>query len=289
MCRSVETVSTMSEPNTEPALELRFSDEWLQAAELDASAWGIDEPHNELEGGEPTHCDYGVPLGEDADADDVPTRAWDLGGLSLRRVAAAAAFVPLMIAEPALAAPPTSAVVSGPSEPPASTEPAVWEALVQRSVVLTLADGLVFRGTVLSVTNGVLVCARELDGLLVFVDPAQISSVEVEGLPGTTPKQPANGRGMIITGAIATAIGGLTAIGAVLVGVACHESYADGYLCPYYTVPIGAVSAVSLAVGIPVLAVGLHKRKKAREAAPTLSAVVAPNRTGGMVGVGVRF
>lgn len=296
----------LRDANTEPALDLRFSEEWLKTTELDASAWDIDEPVNELDDGEPTLCDYGMPLGEDADDASIP--AWNLGNLgvssSLRRVAAASAFVPILsimsLPDPALAAPPTGTVVLGPSEMPAPSEPSVWEALVQRRVVLTLADGSLFRGTVLSVTNGVLVCARELDGLMVFVDPAQISSVEVEGLPGTAaPKQPANGQGMIITGAIATAIGGLTAIGTLLMGLACDGSHGydgayGGYdICPYYMVPVGAVSAVSLSVGIPVLAVGLHRRKKSREAAqrsaPTVSAVVAPNRAGGMVGVAVRF
>jgi hypothetical protein len=274
-------------------LELCCADEWLRVAEIDASAWHVDELPVELEDGEPTYGDYGVPL---ADDEDVPIPAWNLGPSSLRRVAAAAAFVPLLsIAEPVLAAPPTSAVVSGPSEVPATTDPSVWEALVQRSVVLTLADGLTFRGTVLSVNADVLVCARELDGLMVVVDTAQISFVHVEALPGTpAAKQPATGRGRIIMGSIATAIGGVMALGTLAMGAVCADIYDayDGYICPYYTIPLGAVSAVSLAVGIPVLAAGLHKRKKTRaasEGAPTVSAFLAPGRNGAMAGVGVRF
>ena len=51
------------------------------------------------------------------------------------------------------------------------------------------------------------------------------------------------------------------------------------------------MSAVSLSVGIPVLAAGLHKRKKSRAAdsTPTVSAFLVPNRNGAMAGVGVRF
>jgi hypothetical protein len=274
----------------EPALELCHSQEWLQSVELDASAWHVGEIRDELEDGEPAHPDYGLPLGDD---EDVAISAWNLGASSLRRVAAAAAFVPLLsIAEPALAAPPTSAVVSGPSEAP-TTAPSLWDGLVERSVVLTLADGQTFRGTVLSVSNDMLVCARELDGLMVVVDTTQISAVHVDALPGTpAAKKPPNGQGSIIMGSIATAIGGVMTLGTLVVGATCIDSY-DGYLCPYYTVPLGVVSVVSLAVGIPVLATGLVKRKQSRRTGATAAVVspfVAPGRSGGaMAGVGIRF
>lgn len=272
-------------------LDLSFSNEWLQEADPDATGWNVGELPDELDGAEPAHCEYGVPLGEDED--EVSIRAWNLGASSLRSVAAAAAFVPLLsIAEPAFAAPPTTVVVVGPTQAPASPDPSVWEGLVQHRVLITTKDGATFRGTVLSVTNGVLVCARDIDGLMVLVDPAQIQSVNVEALPGQVAlKKPANGRGMIIMGSIATAIGGALALGTLAVSAACDDAGYYGY-CAYYTIPMAAVSAVSLAVGIPVLAAGLVKRKKSRAAqdsAPQMSAFVAPGRSGAMVGVGLRF
>jgi hypothetical protein len=239
-----------------------------------------------------------VPLG---DEEDVAIAAWNLDSPALRKIAAVAAFVPLLsIAEPALAAPPLSAPVTEPSTPPAAAvDPAVWEGLVDRQVLLTMKDGSTFRGTVLSMTNGALVCARSSDSLMMIVDPAQIQLVNVEGLPGhTQPKKPQTGQGLIVMGSIATAIGGALAIATLAVGAACidsSQSYGGySYACPYYTIPLGAVGLANLAVGIPFLATGLSKRKKFRAAAasagePTVSAFFAPGRNGVMAGVGVRF
>jgi hypothetical protein len=280
------------EAGAEPALGLCFSDEWLQEAEPDTSAWLENGQLGQL--GEPVeHLEYGLPLGEEGDALAVP--AWNLGASPLRRAAAAVAFVPLLsIAEPAFAAPPTSAVVSGPSEAPPTTEPSVWEALVEHRVVLSLKDGSSFRGTVLSVTNDVLVCAHENDGLMVVVDATQISSVHVEGLPGNpAPKKLQNGDGLIVLGSIATAIGGALGIATLVVGAACLDGY-QGYVCPYVTVPTAVVSVVNLSVGIPLLVTGLRKRKHFREVtqgatAPVVSTFLTPGRTGAMAGFGVRF
>jgi hypothetical protein len=280
------------EMGVEPALELCFSSAWLHESEPDASAWRADEAPDELGDSEPACSEFGVPVEAD---EAVPIRAWDLGASSLRRVAAAAAFVPLFtIAEPAFASPPTAAVVSAPSQPPPVAGVSVWEALIDHRVLLTLKDGLTFRGTVLSVTNGMIVCARELDGLMVVVDPAQISYVHVEGLPGNpAPKKQQNGQGLIVLGSIATAIGGALGLATLAVGAACMDSY-DGYVCPYYTLPLGIASVVHLSVGIPFLASGLRKRNNFREArqsatAPTVSAFLTPGRGGVMGGVGVRF
>jgi hypothetical protein len=278
------------EAGAEPALELCFSSEWLHEAELDASAWGVGLP-DELADGEPAWTEYGVPLeAEDA----VPVHAWDLGATSLRRVAAAAAFVPLLsIAEPAFAAPPTSAVVSEPSPAPVVLS-TVWEALVEHRVLITLQDGLTFRGTVLSVTNGAMVCARQIDGLMVVVDTAQISYVHVEALPGDPPpKKPPTGQGLIVLGSIFTAIGGALALGTAVIGVGCMDDSYDSY-CSWYTLPVGIASVVNLSVGIPFLATGLSKRKQFREyqqgaPAPAVSAFVTPGRGGVTAGVGVRF
>jgi hypothetical protein len=279
------------EGGAEPALELCFSDEWLQAAEPDRAAWHVGALADEPEDG--VWTEYGVPLGQGDE--DVPTSAWNLDAFSLRRVAAAAAFVPLLsIAEPAFAAPPTSASVSEPSPAPAAL-PSMWEALVQQRVLITLQNGLTFRGTVLSATDGVLVCARAIDGLMVMVDITQISYVNVEALPGDAPpKQPQTGKGLIILGTIATAVGGALTLATLAVGAACLDSsygYYEGYVCPYYTVPLAVASVVHLSVGIPLLVSGLRKRKayRAATAAPIVSAFVAPGREGAMVGVGVRF
>lgn len=278
------------EADAEPALELCFSDEWLQAAEPDLAAWHVGSGPDEAEDG--VWSEYGVPLADGED--DLSTSVWNLGATSLRRAAAAAAFVPLLsIAEPAFAAPPSGASVSAPSPAPAVL-PSVWEALVEHRVLLTLKDGLTFRGTVLSVTNGVMVCAREIDGLMVVVDTTQISFVNVEALPGDPPpKKPQNGQGLIVLGSIATAIGGALALGTLVIGAECLDDSYETY-CSWYTLPVGVASVVNLAVGIPFLAAGLSKRKRFREyqrggAAPAVSAFVAPGRGGVMAGVGVRF
>jgi hypothetical protein len=277
------------EAGAEPALELCFSDEWLQAAEPDQAAWHVGSLPDETDDG--VWSEYGVPLGEGED--DLSTSAWNLGPTSLRRMVAAAAFVPLLsISAPAFAAPPTGASVSEPSPAPA-VAPAVWEALVEHRVLLTLKDGLTFRGTVLSVTNGALVCARQIDGLMVVVDTTQISYVHVEALPGDpAPKKPPNGQGLIVLGSIATSIGGALALGTLVIGSGCLDDSYDSY-CSYYTLPVGIASVVNLAVGIPFLASGLHNRKQFRAyqqgAAPAVSAFVSPGRGGVMAGVGVRF
>lgn len=278
------------EAGAEPALELCFSDAWLHEAEPDRAAWHVGGLPDEPDDG--VWSEYGVPL--DGGEDDLSTSAWNLGATSLRRAAVAAAFVPLLsIAEPAFAAPPTSASVSEPSRAPAVL-PAVWEALVEHRVLLTLKDGLTFRGTVLSATNGVLVCAREIDGLMVVVDTTQISYVHVEALPGDPPpKKPQNGQGLIVLGSIATAIGGALALGTLVIATGCLDDSYDSY-CSWYTLPVGVASVVNLAVGIPFLAAGLSKRKHFREyqrgaTAPAVSAFVAPGRGGVMAGVGVRF
>ncbi|HVH99771.1 MAG TPA: hypothetical protein VM869_13710 [Enhygromyxa sp.] len=177
---------------------------------------------------------------------------------------------------------------------PAVTSDTIWDGLRDRNVVLSLADGSSFRGTVLSASEGVLVCAREADGLVVTINAAEVTSVHVEGLPEPSAKpKPQNGQGLIVFGSIATAIGGALAVATVAVAGSCatEDYYGNTYICPYYTIPIGVVSVVNLAVGIPLLATGLRKRAAAREAEqPAVSAFVAPGRNGGvMSGVGLRF
>src|SRR6185436_19899742 len=95
--------SDLLEAGADPALELCFSSEWQQEAEPDPSTWDVGDraaakdsffDHaGELVDGESAWSEYGVPLGEDEDA--VATCVWNLGP-SLRRDAAAAAFVPLL-------------------------------------------------------------------------------------------------------------------------------------------------------------------------------------------------
>jgi hypothetical protein len=289
----------------EPAVELWFASAELLDAELepDGEAWRetaplVDElgiPADELE----------IPAVELAHA--LPTEAWNLGTESRspvrQAIAVAAAFIPLMLtAEPVLAAPP-EASIEAPIEGPVAAAPEsntatpqqgwIWDGLRDRQVVLSLADGASFRGTVLSATEGVLVCARESDGLVVVVELAQITAVHVEGLPGAPGQpRPQNGQGSIVFGSIATAVGGALAVATVAMASSCASSsyYGYAYLCPYYTVPLGVVGVVNLAVGIPLLATGLRKRAALREkTAPEMSAFVLPGRTGVMGGVGIRF
>jgi hypothetical protein len=279
------------EADAEPALELCFSSEWLLDAEPDPSGWQVGDLAHE---GATELLEYGVPLGEEEAS--LPVRAWNLGTSSLSRVAAAAAFVPLLaVAEPVFAAPPTGAVVSAPSQP-AAVDASVWKALINHRVAITLKDDTTFRGTVLSVANGMLVCARQVDGLMVVVDSAQISFVHVEAVPGApAPKPPQTGQGLIVLGSILTSLGGGLAIATAAAGTICLDTASDspygyGYGC-YYTLPLGVSSLVNLAVGIPFLAAGLSKRKRHRAAtaASTVSPFVTPGRGGAVAGVGIRF
>jgi hypothetical protein len=306
-------------PELEPTLDLWFSSAELLDDEPDSSAWAQAEPlAEELELG----CDeLEIPAAERTPA--LPTEAWNLFAVTrspLRQaIAAAAAFLPLMLtAEPVLAAAPPEGSVDAPIEGPAPApveEPAetpaastaapaieasavvtpasIYDALRDRRVVLSLVDGSSFRGTVLSATDSVLVCARESDGLMVLINIAELTAVHVEGLPDdpAKPKQP-NGQGLIVLGSIATAIGGaLTIAGVGVAGACAANSYYDyTYFCPYITLPLGAVGVANLAAGIPMLVTGLRRRAAAREAErPAVSAFVLPGRNGVMGGVGLRF
>lgn len=291
-----------------PAVNLWFASADLLDAELepDGDAWCETETETEplIEELEPACHELEIPAVELAHA--LPTEAWNLGAelrSPVRRaIAMAAAVIPLMLtAEPALAAEPPAAPIEGPAPPPiqdSQTEhpAAIWDSLRDRQVVLSMADGTAFRGTVLGVNEGVLVCARESDGLMVMVNAAEVTAVHVENLANapTTPR-PQNGQAMIVFGSIATAIGGVLTVAGAWVGASCATDdsyyYSGTYICPYYSLPIGAVGVANLAAGIPLLAVGLRKRAAAREAAtPTMSAFVLPNRSGGVMGgVGIRF
>lgn len=301
----------------EPAVGLSFSSRGSLDANLEPEPAWWSEPRSLLEELEPLET---KPALDELEIPAVPisappTEQWNLESRSpiRRAMAVAAACVPLMLTtQPVFAAPPTQdaaplpnsenatittettpTVVPAPTvvQEPADSHPdAIWSALRDRHVVLTLADGSSFRGTVLSVTDGVLVCARQEDGLMLLINAAQVTAVHVEGLPAAAkPPRPQNGQGLIVMGSIATAIGGALAIATVAVAGSCMSGYYN-YICPYYTLPLGVVGAVNLAVGIPLLATGLRKRAAARDAeGPAVSAFVAPGRNGVMGGVGLRF
>jgi hypothetical protein len=205
------------------------------------------------------------------------TPAWNLA-------AAAVCISLLSIAEPAHAAPPTEA--------PASDGPSVWDALIDHLVVFTLKDGLTVRATVLSVSNEVLVCRREVDGLMVVIDAEQISSVHVEKLHGKKAlKKPETGKPLIVLGSIATVIGGGLGLTALGLSASCYVDY--GGTCLGMTMPLAAAGMAHLSVGIPFLVSGVRKRKNLRaakaNAVPAVSAFLVPSRTAVMAGVGLRF
>ena len=306
----------------EPTLDLWFSSTEPLDVELepDPSVWAPAEPSaEEFE----LPCDeLEIPAATLTPA--LPTEAWNLSGVfrsPLRQaIAAAAAFLPLMLtAEPVLGAEPPEGSVDGPIEGPApapveqpaaapieSTAPAptvvsvpvvtpetIDDALRDRRVVLILADGSSFRGTVLGASETALICAREADGLVVAISTAELTAVRVEGLPDAPakPKQQ-NGQGLIVLGSIATAIGGALTIAAAGVAGSCatDDYYGGTYICPYITLPLGIVGVANLAAGIPMLATGLRKRAAARKAeGPAVSAFVLPGRSGVMAGMGLRF
>jgi hypothetical protein len=214
-------------------------------------------------------------------------------GNLMRGVGAAAVCISLSsIATPADAAPPTDTVVSGPTEAPPASGPSVWDALVDHAVVFTLKDGLTIRGTVLSVTNDVLVCAREVDGLMVVIDAEQIAFVHVEKLHGKKAlKKPETGQPLIVLGSIAVAVGGGLGVAALGLAASCYDDY--GGICGFMTLPLAAAGMAHLSLGIPFLSSGLRKRKNLRAAkaaaVPAVSAFLVPSRTGAMAGVGLRF
>jgi hypothetical protein len=286
-------------------MELSFSSEWELAVEPDAAAW-CDEPlateHEELA--------EELEIPASASAQPLQTDAWNLGSESRspmsRAVAMAAAFVPLMLsAQPVFGAPPVEVTVPAPTqenaaptqaspmpvEGPAEVSAAsIWNGLRDHHVLLTLSDGTTFRGTVLSATDDVLVCARASDGLMVLISIGLVSTVHVEGLPAAPkPKAAPNGQALIVFGSIATAIGGALTIAGAAVGASCATGYYEGYICPYYSLPLGLTGVVNLAVGIPLLVAGVRKRAASRAAEPAVSAFVLPGREGVMGGVGLRF
>jgi hypothetical protein len=280
------------------SLELWFSSDWEAEAEPDGTSWcePLGAEHEELVD------ELEIP----ASASEPPLEpeSWNLGSLAM-----VAAFVPLMLgAQPALAAPPAADSVPAPTQenaapPQASATPtegpaeihataSVWDGLRDHHVLLTLKDGTIFRGMVLGATSEVLTCAREGDGLMVLISINLVSTVHVEGLPTPKPpKSPPNGQGLIVFGSIATAIGGALTIAGAAVGAACAtDSYYPGYICPYYSLPLGIVGVVNLAVGIPLLVTGLKKRAASRDPKnPAVSTFVLPGRSGAMAGVGLRF
>jgi hypothetical protein len=225
------------------SLELSFSSDWEAEAEPDATSW-CDEmlaaEHEELVD------ELEIPAS--VSEEPLQPESWNLGSLAM-----VAAFVPLMLsAQPALASPPqlppdttvpaptqenaaptqetaapmqvTVVPIEGPAEARATAS--IWEGLADHHVVLTLNDGTIFRGMVLSATSDVLTCARASDGQVVFIGVNLVSTAHVEGLPEPTkPKPPPNGQGLIVFGSIATAIGGALAIGGAAAVGACMVAY----------------------------------------------------------------
>jgi hypothetical protein len=301
-----------------PDLPLCFSSPWAAEPELETDSWSGDDPLALEELDESGWDTLEIP-GDDGDA--LAPEGWNLTTELLRspmRVAMAAMVPLLLTATPALgfeppvateldssgaesepaAEPPfvavttTAAPVMQPELQP-EDQPPIWEGLVDRLVILTMADGIRTRGTVLSASDKTLVFAQASDGLVVLVDTAAITTVNVLGLPtAANQRRPQDGQGLIVFGAIATGIGGALVLATAAVAVDCLNAY--GYTCPWMTLPLGITGAVNLAVGIPMLVAGKRNRKQARAANETASVqvnsvFVAPNREGVMAGVGLRF
>jgi hypothetical protein len=222
--------------------------------------------------------------------------------------------------EPAPPEPAAPAVAPTTDPPPAAGTPAPaderdatvgldagWAALVDRKLRLTLADEGSVRCHLLGLQGPSLVCARMPDGLVFTVERSRVSHVYVEQGPRAEPPGPArehgdrpvfDGTGMIVSGIVATTVGGALAIATAGMAAYCmsytytgpYYSYSGG-LCPYYTIPLGVLSAAGLGAGVPLIIMG-KKRKKAiaaRAQPPTLGASASKTRHGVAGTVTIRF
>jgi len=277
------------------ALPLTYADGPLDPLGPDLCSWLDDAPAGWTD--EPHGLPAAIPTGP---AEALSPSGWAIGS-DIGRLAGTAALVPMLMAAPVVEAAPAPELVAPVVEPasPASSPVAdaatIWDTLVDREVLLGIRDGPEFRGTVLGVVDGKLVCAQTTaeagNGIVVHIDPAKVTTIQVLGLDDSgPPRPPQTGEGAIVFGAIATSIGSALALATIGVFSDCMVEFGD--ICGYYTIPLGVASVVNLGFGIPILTSGVHKRKRYRAAQAShaeLSAFVNAGGDGLMLGLGGRF
>lgn len=202
---------------------------------------------------------------------------------------------------------PSDSVTIAPSSTgePAPSMSGLWSALVGANVRLGLQDGSTFEGKLLGVHGTSLICARREDGLVVAVDQAQVvqaNTVE-DGRKGRRIVLPRErGNGLLVTGAVLTAIAGGLLITGLAGGLYCandggyYYSYYGGGgggpdNCNRYWVPFVVPGAALAGAGIPMIVIGDKRRKawKKRAGVATLSPQVGKTRGGWSGGLSLRF
>jgi len=224
----------------------------------------------------------GVPAVVRAEPASKPDLAsWSLGhrsSWSRTRVAGIAAAVPLALAPAAYAqeAPEAeAATVVVEAQDLSYTSELVWAAMQGNRVEITLSEGVVVAGVLLTQADGEIALARDPDGEVVRVpkalvmrvrllqEPEDTSSAELQALmaqiaKNTAPRpeklrKPPNGIGPTIVGSVLSGIGG----GMVLTYVV--GSVADSSF-PYYGLPLMFIGNGLLAPGIPLLVTGVRQK-----------------------------
>jgi hypothetical protein len=200
----------------------------------------------------------------------------------------------------------TAAPIVHPSGAAAGPTPAgIWGALIGSDIRLTMKDGSSLEGRLLGVHGSVLVAARVTDGLVVAIDQGQVAQANAltpvrEKGPRVMP--PARGTGLLVGGAIMTAVAGGLLIGGIAAGAYCarydtnYYSYYGGTTggddgCWYYWVPLVVPAAALAAGGIPMIVIGKKRRdawKKQVEVA-TITPGVRRTRTGWTGALTLRF
>jgi len=189
-----------------------------------------------------------------------------------------------------------------PSTPPPSAEAAVpdaaWNALKGRQVIVVRADGSSYHGELAGMEEG-LVTLIGADGRVgsfyaseaVALYAAPVATAPPNPPPATleadTPRtySPNYGRGLVVSGAVVIAVhGSLFLAGTIWSGV---------YGSPYYFLAMGLPNLIIAAgVGIPLLAVGSHRRRLASKPIALIEhhrLAVAPMRTRGGWGGALTF
>jgi hypothetical protein len=189
----------------------------------------------------------------------------------------------------------------------ASATSGVWSALVGSDVRLTLADGTVFSGRLLGVHDNVLIAARDGDDLVVAVDPAQVKQANVvtsrgDDRPRVLPRAP--GTGLLVGGAVMTAVAGGLLLAGIGAGAYCG-AYGGGYYYTYYGggsgggddscwqywVPMVVPAAALAGGGIPMIIIGKRKRDqwKKQVGVAQLAPKLTRTRRGWTGGITLRF
>lgn len=207
---------------------------------------------------------------------------------------------------PSPAAPPTAAPTTQAPPTTPDAQPGIWEALEGSDVRLTMHDGTEFTGRLLGVHGTALICARAGDGLVVAVDQSQVARANAlesaSDVGGQRVLPPERGTGLIVGGAIMTAVAGGLIVAGIGGGAYCnnYNGYYTTYYgggqsgdsnCVRYWVPMVVPGALLAAGGIPMIIFGKKRRDawKKKHGFATLTPRVTRTRKGWSGGLTLRF